>query len=307
MLISSDALAAFFAVAQTGNFSKAAKILHVTQSAVSQRVANLEKTLSTSLFVREHHRIQLTPAGETLRTYCALQRRTESEVLAQIANRRSQEKLQGKLRIASFSSVLRSVVLKSLHPLLAANPDLQLDAQSVEMNDLPSYLRSGKADFVVVDHEIIRPDVVSYYLGDEINVLAVPTKGVCPDRFLDHDASDMCTDKFRKFQSPELPDAPRHYVDDIYGILDGIEMGLGKGVIAAHLVTNNSKVSIVKKLRPLRVPLWLHHLKAAWETPLQQAVVSALKANTPLWLAASDGLSKTRSASKKRTIRSTNG
>jgi len=303
MLLSSDALAAFFAVAQTGSFSKAAKLLHVTQSAVSQRVANLEKTLSTTLFVREHHRITLTPAGETLRTYCALQRRIEGEVFAQIANRRSQEKLQGTLRIASFSSVLRSVVLKSLHSLFAANPDLQLEAQSVEMNDLPAYLRSGKADFVVVDHEIIRPEVVSHYLADEINVLAVPKKGVCPDRFLDHDSSDECTDKFRRLQSPELPDAPRHYVDDIYGILDGIEMGLGKGVIGVHLLKSNSHVSVVKNLRPLRVPLWLHHLKGAWETPLQQAVVSALKANAPLLLAQSDGSNKSSPASTNRTIR----
>lgn len=303
MVLSSDALAAFFAVAQTGSFSKAAKTLHITQSAVSQRIANLEKTLSTSLFVREHHHINLTPAGETLRTYCALQRRTETEVLAQIANRKSHENLQGTLRIASFSSVLRSVVLKSLQPLLKANPDLQIDTQSVEMNDLPSYLRSGKADFVVVDHEIIRPDVVAHYLADEINVLAVPRQGQCPARFLDHDSSDVCTDKFRKLQSPELPDAPRHYVDDIYGIIDGIEMGLGKGVIAAHLVENNSRISIVKNLKPLRVPLWLHHLKGSWETPLQQAVVSAIKTNTPLWLPASDGSKKSSSAGRKRTIR----
>jgi DNA-binding transcriptional LysR family regulator len=164
-------------------------------------------------------------------------------------------------------------------------------------------LRSGKADFVVVDHEIIRPEVVSHYLADEINVLAVPKKGVCPDRFLDHDSSDECTDKFRRLQSPELPDAPRHYVDDIYGILDGIEMGLGKGVIGVHLLKSNSHVSVVKNLRPLRVPLWLHHLKGAWETPLQQAVVSALKANAPLLLAQSDGSNKSSPASTNRTIR----
>lgn len=303
MFLSSDALAAFFAVAQTGSFSKAAKTLHVTQSAVSQRIANLERILSTSLFVREHHRISLTPAGETLRTYCALQRRTESEVLAQIANRKSHEKLQGTLRIASFSSVLRSVIIKSLQPLLKSNPDLQIDAQSVEMNDLPSYLRSGKVDFVVVDHEIIRPDIVAHYLADEVNVLAVAKEGQYPDRFLDHDSSDVCTDKFRKLQSPELPDAPRHYVDDIYGILDGIEMGLGRGVIAAHLVKNNSRVSVLKNLKPLRVPLWLHHLKGAWETPLQQAVVSTLKANTPLWLSESDGSRKTKPARRSSPIR----
>jgi DNA-binding transcriptional LysR family regulator len=281
MFLSSDGLAAFLIVAETGNFSKAAKVLHISQSAVSQRIANLESSLATTLFERSYHKLELTTAGETLRTYCLVNKKMENEVIARIANRKNKEKLQGSVRIAAFSSVLRSVVIKALRPLLLANPELQLDAQAAEMHELPKMLRSGKCDFIVIDHEILKPEVATYHLGNEINVLAVPRVKTYPKRFLDHDFSDTFTDQFRKNQKPILSDAPRHYVDDIYGIIDGIEQGLGMGVVSAHLISEKSTIRIVSDLNPLYVPLWLHHLKGEYDTPLQKAIVETLRIHVP--------------------------
>ena len=46
-------LEAFSAVVQLGSFERAAKVLHVTRGAISQRIKALEDTLSTILLVRE--------------------------------------------------------------------------------------------------------------------------------------------------------------------------------------------------------------------------------------------------------------
>lgn len=64
--ISLDALGAFVKVAQNRSFSRAARTLHVTPSAVSHRIAELESQLGVALFVRTTRSVQLTPVARDL-------------------------------------------------------------------------------------------------------------------------------------------------------------------------------------------------------------------------------------------------
>lgn len=59
-------LKAFIAVAESGSFSGAAEELHLTQPAVSKRIATLESQLNTSLFDRLGRAVQLTEGGRAL-------------------------------------------------------------------------------------------------------------------------------------------------------------------------------------------------------------------------------------------------
>jgi DNA-binding transcriptional LysR family regulator len=59
-------LRAFASVAATGSFSGAAEQLHLTQPAVSKRVAILEDELGAQLFDRLGRRTELTEAGRAL-------------------------------------------------------------------------------------------------------------------------------------------------------------------------------------------------------------------------------------------------
>jgi DNA-binding transcriptional LysR family regulator len=65
-------LQAFAAVAEFGSFSSAAEQLHLTQPAVSKRVALLESQLSCSLFDRIGRQITLTEAGRALLPHAQL-------------------------------------------------------------------------------------------------------------------------------------------------------------------------------------------------------------------------------------------
>lgn len=60
------ALEAFVAVANSGSFSEASQSLHITQPAVSKRVAQLESQLGERLFDRVGRQVLLTEAGQTL-------------------------------------------------------------------------------------------------------------------------------------------------------------------------------------------------------------------------------------------------
>ncbi|RZK84403.1 MAG: LysR family transcriptional regulator, partial [Rhodococcus sp. (in: high G+C Gram-positive bacteria)] len=60
-------LAAFVAVAETGTISGAAERMHLSQSALSAAVTDLEKALKAQLCVRRRARgVQLTPTGEAV-------------------------------------------------------------------------------------------------------------------------------------------------------------------------------------------------------------------------------------------------
>ena len=66
-MIDLDSIKAFVAVADTGSFSIAATRLHLTQPAVSKRIALLESQLNARLFDRIGRTISLTQAGRELR------------------------------------------------------------------------------------------------------------------------------------------------------------------------------------------------------------------------------------------------
>ena len=59
-------LETFIKVAQESSFSKAAEMMHITQPAISKRIANLETELGTLLFDRIGKKVQVTHSGEIL-------------------------------------------------------------------------------------------------------------------------------------------------------------------------------------------------------------------------------------------------
>ena len=59
----------FVAVAEEGNFSRAAERLHVSQPSLSFQMKQLEGSIPAQLFVRENSGIKLTPAGDALMPY----------------------------------------------------------------------------------------------------------------------------------------------------------------------------------------------------------------------------------------------
>ncbi|HEX2622914.1 MAG TPA: LysR family transcriptional regulator, partial [Phototrophicaceae bacterium] len=55
---------AFVAVVESGGFSRAATMLHLSQPAISRRITLLEQELGTELFERIHNSVIITPAGK---------------------------------------------------------------------------------------------------------------------------------------------------------------------------------------------------------------------------------------------------
>ncbi len=68
-LIDVDQLRTFIAIAETGSFTKAAEVVHKTQSAVSMQMKRLEERLERPIFARDGRASKLTEDGERLLDY----------------------------------------------------------------------------------------------------------------------------------------------------------------------------------------------------------------------------------------------
>jgi len=78
-----ERLRAFVAVAETGNFTRAARRLHLTQPTVSVQVRSLEDSIGCALFDRNAQFVRLTTDGEAMLGYAR-------ELLAVLARARQQ-------------------------------------------------------------------------------------------------------------------------------------------------------------------------------------------------------------------------
>jgi DNA-binding transcriptional LysR family regulator len=276
MGISSNNLDAFMMCAQVGGFTKAAERLHITQSALSQRIMNLEEELGTTLFIRDRKGIRLTEGGEELLRYCIAKDSLERETIFEI-KKAAKGDIAGTIRIAGFSSVMRSLILPSLSRVTKAHPEVRLLFMNREMDDLPGYLRRGEVDFLIFSGEINQQGIESVYLGDERNVL-IEKKGYSgPEVYLDHDENDKITAQYLKMIKSKAK-YQRSFMDDVYGLIDGVKQGLGRAVVPRHLIENDSAIKIVNE-KELTVPVYLNYYSQPYYSKLHQLVVKTLQEN----------------------------
>src|SRR3954447_9873778 len=117
----------FRAVAHAGSFSRAAEALALTQPAVSQQVAALERQLGLRLLDRGPGAgIAVTEPGEVLLAHAdAISERLEAAG-RQLTERRAGERV--RLRGGAFASAMATLVPAALARLRQADPDLVVEA-----------------------------------------------------------------------------------------------------------------------------------------------------------------------------------
>jgi DNA-binding transcriptional LysR family regulator len=141
-------LRAFLLVAETGSFSLAAAKLHLTQPAVSKRIALLEEQLGTDLFDRIGRNIGLTEAGSALLPHArAVQRELEA---AQQSVRDLSGPVAGQLRLATS----HHIGLHRLPPVLSAFskafPAVHIDIDFMDSEQAYELIMQGKAELAIV-------------------------------------------------------------------------------------------------------------------------------------------------------------
>jgi DNA-binding transcriptional LysR family regulator len=118
-------LLAFVTVAREGSFTRAAALLGVTQSALSQTIRGLEERLQIRLLTRTTRSVSPTAAGERLAQ--AIGHRLD-EIEAELdALTELRDKPAGTVRITCGDNVLHTVLLPKLAPVLREYPDITME------------------------------------------------------------------------------------------------------------------------------------------------------------------------------------
>lgn len=145
----------FVGLAQAGSFAQAARLLFLTQPALSRSIQALEDELGAPLFDRLGRRIALTPLGQEVLER-ARRLVSEAEALKQISQG-LQAGLIGRLRmgLSSAPGVLLSTPL--LGHMARHHPRLQVEISRGNTAVLIDALREQRLDAAVVDVRSVRP------------------------------------------------------------------------------------------------------------------------------------------------------
>jgi DNA-binding transcriptional LysR family regulator len=119
-----EGIAAFVAVAEAGSISEAARRLRLSKSVVSERLAEMEKTLGATLLHRTTRKLTLTEDGVAFLERASRIVHEVREAAADLAKRRGT--LAGPLRIAAPVTFGRMHLGPALYPFLADHPEIEL-------------------------------------------------------------------------------------------------------------------------------------------------------------------------------------
>lgn len=159
----------FAKVAETLNFSDAAKALYITQSTLSQQIKQLEQELNAPLLLRNSHSVSLTEVGEELLPYALRTLHAADLCIDRIHD--LQQLLTGTLNIGvtyTFSPILAETLLV----FMKRYPHVRLNIYYKPMEELMELLSNRKVDFVLAfKSSVCHDEIESHILFD--NHLAV--------------------------------------------------------------------------------------------------------------------------------------
>jgi DNA-binding transcriptional LysR family regulator len=130
----------FVAVAERGNFTRAAEDLFVSQPTLSKQVAALERSLGAELFTREHAGVRLTRAGEALLPFARnlLATASEAEVAVSAA--------LAELTIGFWLSPGNGLLPAALARFAKLHPDASVALRRADWSENWAGVESKRAD-----------------------------------------------------------------------------------------------------------------------------------------------------------------
>jgi DNA-binding transcriptional LysR family regulator len=165
-------LETFAKAAELSNFTAAAKVLGLTQAAVSQRVQAVEKALGKSLFRRQGGRVVVTESGQRLYGYAQRILGLHREARHDVAG---QKVVVPSELIVGASSVPGEHLLPRLLPAFCHKyPHIKVRVEVSDTTGVIEQVERGKVSFGLVGSKTSQPHLEFRYLATDRMVLVVP-------------------------------------------------------------------------------------------------------------------------------------
>jgi DNA-binding transcriptional LysR family regulator len=166
-------LRTFVAVVDHGSFSEAARVLSISQPAVTMQIQALEADIAATLFDRGYRKVALTEAGQALLPHAR-------KVLAEIDDARHSidavsSTVTGRLTVAASTTPGQYLLPRLLAGFLKLYPDVGVTLRVYDSADVVAHVESGEADLGMTGAEVHGARVVYERLGsDDLTLICPP-------------------------------------------------------------------------------------------------------------------------------------
>lgn len=168
-----ESLRIFVAAAETGNFTLAAKRLHISQPSVSQNIQLLEQYLDARLFERNGRRVHLSSAGSALLPLAEEVMRACQQIEDTIHSLNGA--VAGHLTLGCSTSSGKYLIPRLLAQYRTRYPLVHATVKVGPREQVLDWLAAGVVDVAVTSHRVQRSGLhFRRFFEDEI-VLAVPS------------------------------------------------------------------------------------------------------------------------------------
>jgi Transcriptional regulator len=201
----------FNSVADTGNISRAAEKLFISQPAVSKAIQTLEDNLSTTLFIRGSRGVRLTEEGQLLYEHT----KNAFEILS-----RGEENIRrihnlgiGRLRIGASTTLCKYLLLPYLDGFVSENPHIKITIDNHSSLHTLKLLENGALDIGLV----ARPegtDNFSFLSLGEIEDIFVATSNYLDNLKLRENNTDIFS--CANIMLLDEENVSRKYIDDYF-------------------------------------------------------------------------------------------
>jgi DNA-binding transcriptional LysR family regulator len=228
----------FNSVAETGNISRAAKQLFISQPAVSKAIQSLEENLDTTLFIRSSRGVKLTEDGQQLfeHTKNAFDILTHGEE----SIRRSHELGIGHLRIGASSTLCKYLLLPYLNGFVQENPHIKITIDNHSSSHTLKLLESGELDIGLVAKPS-NPEAYFFHSLGNIEDIFVATKSYLDNLKLRENSTDIFSSATIMLLDEE--NISRKYIED-YFKTNSIELNYILEISSMDLLIEFAKTSL---------------------------------------------------------------
>lgn len=147
--LDTEQLRTLIAIADTGNFTRAAAQVHKTQAAVSMQMRRLEETVGRRLFAKSGRVNQLTPDGEHLLEYARRIVALNNEAVATL----TEPELEGHVRIGTPDDYAEAFLPRVFARFARTHPLVEVEITCAGSYTLQERIESGTIDLAIVTHQ----------------------------------------------------------------------------------------------------------------------------------------------------------
>jgi DNA-binding transcriptional LysR family regulator len=143
-------LSSFLTVAETRSFTAAAARLGIGQPTVSEHVRKLEAACGRRLFIRDTHKVLVTPDGEAMLGFAG----KILEINAQALRHFSDDEIYGRVRLGVSEDVVLRGLPQALRRFINEHPRVELELTVGLSETLRDRLNAGDLDLVFIKRRV---------------------------------------------------------------------------------------------------------------------------------------------------------